>query len=87
MKKVLLTSLLALAASFGTFAQETDVNQYGQKVTSLPVDAVMQDGILVFQNKEANYKMWFDVRVQADAAVYFGNPFEKCFHIFLQNKK
>jgi phosphate-selective porin OprO/OprP len=34
----------------------------------------MQDGILVFQNKEANYKMWFDVRVQADAAVYFGAP-------------
>ncbi len=32
----------------------------------------MQDGILVFQNKKANYKMWFDIRIQGDAAVYFG---------------
>ncbi len=74
MKKVLLTSFLALAASLGAFAQEADVNQYGQKVTSVPVEAQMQDGILVFQNKDANYKMWFDVRIQADAAVYFGAP-------------
>ena len=78
MKKVLLTSLLALTATFAAVAQEqaaqTEVNQYGQKVGSLPVDARVQDGILVFQNKDANYKMWFDVRVQADAAVYFGAP-------------
>ena len=78
MKKVLLTSILALAATFAAVAQEqeaqTEVNQYGQKVGSLPVEARMQDGILVFQNKQANYKMWFDVRVQADAAVYFGAP-------------
>ena len=61
MKKVLLTSLLALTATFAAVAQEqaaqTEVNQYGQKVGSLPVDARVQDGILVFQNKEANYKM------------------------------
>ncbi len=53
-------------------AETTDVNQYGQKVTSVPVQAQMQDGILVFQNKKANYKMWFDVRIQGDAAVYMG---------------
>ena len=53
---------------------QTDVNQYGQTVTSTPVNAAVQDGILVFQNKEANYKFWFDIRVQADAAVYFGYP-------------
>ena len=78
MKKVLLTSILALSAAFAVVAQEqnaqAEVNQYGQKVGSLPVEARMQDGILVFQNKEANYKMWFDIRVQADAAVYFGAP-------------
>ena len=79
MKKVLLTSLLALTASIVAVAQQndavqTDVNQYGQTVKAIPVQAQMQDGILVFQNKEANYKMWFDVRVQADAAVYFGAP-------------
>ena len=72
MKKVLLVSLFALFASTAAFAQETEVNQYGQKVNSYPVDATVQDGILVFQNKNQNYKMWFDVRVQGDAAVYFG---------------
>ena len=76
MKKVLLTSILALSAVFAGFAQEqeaqAEVNQYGQKVKALPVDATVQDGILVFQNKEANYKMWFDVRVQGDAAAFWG---------------
>ena len=71
-------SLLALSASIAAFAQEAktevDVNQYGQEVKALPVQAQVQDGILVFQNKNANYKMWFDVRVQADAAVFFGAP-------------
>lgn len=52
----------------------TDVNQYGQTVKSIPVQAEMQDGILVFKNDKANYKMWFDVRVQGDAAVFFGAP-------------
>ena len=79
MKKVFLLSALALSMSVAAVAQQrdgvqTDVNQYGQTVTSTPVSAAVQDGILVFQNKEANYKMWFDVRIQADAAVYFGAP-------------
>lgn len=76
MKKLLL-SLALVGMSAGAFAQEAekaDVNQYGQKVEALPVTAEVQDGILVFQNKQANYKMWFDVRIQADAAVYFGAP-------------
>ena len=53
MKKLFLISLLALSASFASFAQEekaAEVNQYGQKVNSIPVTAVAQDGILVFQN-------------------------------------
>ena len=78
MKKVLALALLALSFSAMAVAQtneaSTDVNQYGQKVESLPVSAQVQDGILVFQNKEANYKMWFDVRLQADAAGFFGAP-------------
>ena len=74
-------SLLALSASIAAFAQQaetqeggaaTEVNQYGQKVNSYPAEATVQDGILVFQNKNQNYKMWFDVRVQGDAAVFFG---------------
>ncbi len=70
---------LALAVSFAVNAQEreseeTDVNQYGQVVKSVPVQGNLQDGILVFQNKKQNYKMWFDVRIQADAAAYFSAP-------------
>lgn len=72
MKKLLLIAAVAVASIFGAQAQETEVNQYGQKVTSIPIKATVQDGILVFQNKDAGYKMWFDVRVQGDAAVYFG---------------
>ena len=72
MRKLLLVAAVALASIVGAQAQTTEVNQYGQKVTSIPITPTVQDGILVFQNKEAGYKMWFDVRVQGDAAVYFG---------------
>lgn len=72
MKKLLLIAAVAVASIFSAQAQEAEVNQYGQKVTSLPINASVQDGILVFQNKDAGYKMWFDVRIQGDAAVYFG---------------
>lgn len=72
MKKVFLISLFAFFASVAAFAQQAEVNQYGQKVNSYPIDATVQDGILVFQNKAQNYKMWFDIRVQGDAAVFFG---------------
>ena len=78
MKKTILLSFLALGVSLTAAAQTkgqdetTDVNQYGQVVSSKPVNAALQDGILVFQNKTENYKMWFDVRIQGDAAVYFG---------------
>lgn len=78
MKKLFLLSALALSMSIAATAQETeaatDVNQYGQTVQSTPVQAQVQDGILVFQNKKANYKMWFDVRIQTDAAVFYGAP-------------
>jgi len=79
MKKSIILSLLALCASVAVSAQQndavqTDVNQYGQTVQSVPVSAQVQDGILVFQNKNANYKMWFDVRLQADGAVFYGAP-------------
>ena len=66
MKKVILMSLMALASSFAVMAQEAktaeaEVNQYGQKVNSYPAETTVQDGILVFQNKDQNYKFWFDI--------------------------
>ena len=61
MKKLFLLSALAMM-SFAATAQPkeaaAEVNQYGQTVKATPVDATVQDGILVFQNKAANYKMW-----------------------------
>ncbi len=74
MKRLLAIAAVCLlgGAAHSISAQETDANQYGQKVESIPVQAQVQDGILVFQNKKANYKMWFDIRIQGDAAVYFG---------------
>ena len=66
--------MMSFAATAQPKEAEAEVNQYGQEVKATPVDATVQDGILVFQNKAANYKMWFDVRVQADAAVFFGAP-------------
>lgn len=80
MKRILSMMTLTLIASSAIVAQvrydeeDVDVNQYGQVVRSVPVQGSMQDGILVFQNKNENYKMWFDIRIQADAAVYFGAP-------------
>ena len=76
MKKLLLSMALVCFGVGAVAQQETAkaVNQYGQEVKTLPVEATVQDGILVFQNKNANYKMWFDVRLQADAAVFFDEP-------------
>ena len=84
MKKLLLLSVaivfaLPLAAQVADKAKladedEVEYNQYGQQVVSTPAKALVQDGILVFQAKKLDYKMWFDVRVQADAAVFFGAP-------------
>ena len=55
-------------------AVETDINQYGQEVSVVPLTAEAQDGFLVFQNRKADYRVWFDVRVQTDGAVFWGTP-------------
>lgn len=88
--KRFLTTILGLACvimASETFAQRhhnshsqdkhsamTDTNQYGQKVTITPLSAEAQDGFLVFQNRKAGYRIWFDIRVQTDGAVFWGAP-------------
>lgn len=57
-----------------TPSYSTDTNQYGQTVSVIPLSAESQDGFLVFQNKAADYRIWFDVRVQTDGAVFWGEP-------------
>lgn len=79
MKKIL--AIISFCCLFPLFVsaqtkptEEVEYNQYGQRVESTPVEAKVQDGILVFQAKQKGFKLWFDIRVQADAAVFFGAP-------------
>ena len=73
MRKLLLifaTLTLAATAAFG----QQKYNQYGVAVQSDRLDVEAQDGILVMESPNTAYKFWFDVRAQADGAVFFGAP-------------
>lgn len=77
MKQLFITLMLAglcVALPAQEIDRETDVNQYGQKVSVEPLKAQMQDGILVLKGTKTDYRVWFDVRIQADGAVFFGAP-------------
>ena len=75
MRKILFTLALALLATTAVDAQKAvKYNQYGVAVESDVLDVEAQDGILVFESPKSGYKFWFDVRAQADAAVFFGAP-------------
>lgn len=75
-KSILLLSAAMLSlSSFAQAAEDgAEYNQYGQKVEAIPAEAKFQDGVLAFENKKNNFKLWFDVRVQADAGIFFGGP-------------
>ncbi len=78
MKKILpLLIILSLSAA-SIRAQEnkllTDMNQYGREVSVVPLRAESQDGFLVLQNRRANYRVWFDIRVQTDGAMFWRVP-------------
>lgn len=70
--------ILMLAAICGTLPgqeiPQEDVNQYGQKVSVEPLNAQMHDGILVLKGTKTDYRLWFDIRILTDAAVFFGAP-------------
>ncbi len=77
MKRLLLTTALFILAG-GLSAQELqneDVrfDQYGKKVERTPLFAETRNGILVFESKNQDYRLWFDIRVQADAQAIFGD--------------
>ena len=75
MRKILLTLALSLLTVCAANAQKTvKYNQYGVAVESDVLDVEAQDGILVIESPKSGYKFWFDVRAQADAAVFFGAP-------------
>ena len=74
MRKFLLTILAALFAFTAINAQTVKYNQYGVAVESDVLDVESQDGFLVLESPDSGYKIWFDNRVQFDAAAFFGAP-------------
>lgn len=75
MKKLLILFAALLAGATLGAQENAQYNQYGVKVETDPLVAEAQDGILVLRSsKDSGYKIWFDNRVQMDAAAYFGAP-------------
>ena len=72
MKKTLATVAALFAIAIAANAQEEEVlyDQYGKRVTGEPLKVQQEDGI--FRARGSEYKLWFDSRVQADGAVFFG---------------
>ena len=76
MRKLFCLFALVLMTASAAWAQKKPVkyNQYGVAVQSDRLDVEAQDGILVLESPTSSYKLWFDIRTQADAAVFFGAP-------------
>ena len=79
MKKHFFTLGLCLAFAGYVYAEDnspaaqterTEINQYGQQVTTAPLEATVRNGVTWFENKEKGYRFWFDNRVQVDFANY-----------------
>ena len=74
MRKFFCLFALLLLTVTAAWAQKVKYNQYGVAVSSDRLDVEAQDGILVLASPTSSYKIWFDTRVQADGAVFFGAP-------------
>jgi phosphate-selective porin OprO and OprP len=48
-------------------------NQYGRKVNRNLLTTEEREGILIMESADQDYKMWFDLRVQTDGAIFFGD--------------
>lgn len=46
---------------------------YGQQVSRIKLGGENRNGFLVFESPDQNYRTWFDLRVNFDAAHYFDN--------------
>lgn len=66
---VLLTMQTAVAQDT---SRQDRFNQYGRLVSRSPLDVENRNGILVFESKDQQYRLWFDVRVQVDAQMATG---------------
>jgi phosphate-selective porin OprO/OprP len=52
-------------------------NQYGLRVNRTPLNAEERNGILTFESKDKKHRVWYDVRVQADGAMFFGDTYNE----------
>lgn len=53
-----------------TMQSNVRFNQYMVRVNRNPLFVEERNGILVFESPESDYRFWFDIRVQADGAVF-----------------
>jgi phosphate-selective porin OprO/OprP len=60
-----------------TLSSSVRFNQYGAKVSRIPLDAEARNGILTFESKDKKHRVWYDVRVQADGAMFFGDTYNE----------
>jgi phosphate-selective porin OprO and OprP len=72
---ILLTVGFCLNTAFAQQIQDTSAryDQYGKKVDRETLNAEARSGILVFESKNQDYKLWFDIRVQVDAQMFAKN--------------
>ena len=78
MKNKLYILLVAMMlSSIGSIAQNNDkvvkLNQYGQEVESIGLEAEARNAIITFESEDGNYKFWMDNRVLFDGAYFFDN--------------
>jgi phosphate-selective porin OprO and OprP len=77
MKNVIL--FLCMCLSSGLLMAQEDMkddvryNQYGKVVDRKPLLVESRNGVLVMESKNQDYKLWFDMRVQTDGQMFFGN--------------
>ncbi|HOZ69906.1 MAG TPA: porin [Chitinophagaceae bacterium] len=73
MKRILIIVAVLLSMHMA-IAQDTSrqdrFNQYGRLVSRSPLDVENRNGILVFESKDQDYRLWFDIRVQVDGQIF-----------------
>ena len=72
---LLIITILASLTSFVNAQLDSSqiTNQYGIIVDRHPLEPEFRNGILTFETKDNNYKLWFDNRVYIDGAYFFDN--------------
>ncbi len=70
---MMLSGIMSFAQHEQKAADTVKLNQYGQIVESVQLDAEARNSILTFESKDKNYKFWFDNRVYFDGGIFFDN--------------